>query len=175
MENKKYAPKIPSFDDRMMSMGYIMAEGSKDKRTHIFALVTGPDNEIRTTGYNSFPRRLNDNLPERQEKPEKKYWFEHAERNAVYNATLIGASLKGCKMYTNGIPCTDCARGIVQSGILEVIVDEEWNKSNSGEDLEESRRTIQMFRETGVKIRYWKGKLIRTKKYRRGEIIEISD
>lgn len=172
---KEYIPEIPSFDDRIMSMGYIMAEGSKDKRTHIFAIVIGPDKEIRATGYNGFPRGLDDNIPERQEKPEKYYWFEHGERNSLDNATLTGTSLKGCKMYTNGIPCTDCARGIVQSGILEVIVDEEWNKTNSGRDLEESRRTIQMFRETGVKIRYWKGKLIRTKKYRRGEIIELSE
>jgi len=175
MVKKEYVPEIPSFDDRIMSMGYIMAEGSKDKKTHIFAIVIGPDNEIRTTGYNSFPRKLNDNLPERQEKPEKKYWFEHGERNSMDNALRFGAVLKGCKMYTNGIPCTDCARGIVQSGILEVIVDEEWNKTNTGDDLEESKRTIQMFRETGVKIRYWKGKLIRTKKFRRGEIIELSE
>ena len=169
---KKYIPKIPSFDDRMMSMVYLLAEGSKDERTHIGAVVIGPDKEIRTTGYNSFVRRLNDNVPGRQEKPEKDYWFEHGERNAMDNATLTGTSLKGCRMYTNGIPCTNCARGIVQSGILEVIVDEEWNKTNSGEDLEESKRTIQMFRETGVKIRYWKGKLIKIKKFRRGEIIE---
>lgn len=172
---KDYIPKIPSFDDRIMSTGYILSEGSKDKRTHIFAIVIGPDNEVRTTGYNSFPRRLNDDLPGRQEKPEKFYWFEHAERNAMDNATLTGTSLKGCRMYTNGIPCTNCARGIIQSGILEVIVDEEWNKTNSGQDLEEAKRTIQMFRETGVKIRYWKGKLIRTKKFRRGKVIEVSE
>jgi len=171
---KKEIPKIPSFDDRMMSVGYILAEGSKDERSHLFAVVVGPDKEIRTTGYNSFVRGLDDNIPERQEKPEKYYWFEHAERNGMDNATLIGSSLKGCKMYTNGIPCSDCARGVIQSGILEVIVDEEWNKTNAGDDLEESKRSIQMFRETGVKIRYWKGELIRTKKYRRGEIIDIA-
>ena len=175
MSNKEEISKIPDFDDRIMSIGYILAEGSKDERTHIFAIVIGPDNEIRTTGYNSFPRRLNDNIPERQEKPEKNYWFEHGERNSMDNATLTGTSLKGCRIYTNGIPCTNCARGIVQAGILEVIVDEEWNKTNYGEDLEESKRTLQMFEETGVKIRYWRGKLIRTKKFRRGEVIELSE
>lgn len=172
---KKKTYKIPSFDDRMMSMVYLLAEGSKDERTHIGAVVIGPDKEIRTTGYNSFVRGLNDNLPERQEKPEKFYWFEHAERNGMDNATLIGSSLKGCKMYTNGIPCTNCARGIIQSGILEVIVDEKWNKTNKGEDLEESKRTIQMFKETGVKIRYWNGELIELKKFRRGEIMEETE
>lgn len=168
----KEIPKIPSLDDRFMSMVYLIAEGSKDQRTHIGAVVIGPDNEIRTTGYNSFVRRLNDNVPERQEKPEKFYWFEHAERNSMDNATLIGTSLRGCKMYINGIPCMDCARGIVQSGILEVIVDKEWNEGNTGGDLEHSKRTIQMFKETGVKLRYWKGNLLQIKKFRRGEILK---
>ncbi len=156
------------WDDYFMSMVYFVASKSKDERTHIGAVIVGLDNEIKSTGYNSFVRGLNDNVPERQKKPEKYYWFEHAERNAIYNATLIGASLKKCKMYTNGIPCMDCARGIVQVGILEVIVDEEWNNGNSGEDLEHSKRSIEMFKEVGVNLRYWNGKLLNVEKFRRG-------
>jgi dCMP deaminase len=161
-----------NWDDYFMSMVYLIAMKSKDMRTHIGALVIGPDKEIKSTGYNSFVRRLKDNIPERQEKPEKYYWFEHAERNAIYNATLIGTSLKGGIMYTNAIPCMDCARGIVQSGILEVIVDKMWNEGASPEDLEHSQRTIQMFKETGVKMRYWEGELLEIKKFRRGAILK---
>lgn len=161
-----------NWDDYFMSMAYLVAAKSKDIRTHIGAVVVGLNNEIKTTGYNSFVRGLQDNMPERQEKPEKFYWFEHAERNAIYNATLIGTSLKGCKMYTNGIPCADCARGIIQSGILEVIVDKEWDKTNSPEDLEHSKRALQMFQEVGVKVRYWNGELGNLEKFRRGEIIK---
>jgi len=51
---------------------------SKDVRTQIGAVVVGKDNEILSTGYNSFPRGINDELDERQERPEKYYWFEHA-------------------------------------------------------------------------------------------------
>ncbi|MCK5624854.1 CMP deaminase [Candidatus Pacearchaeota archaeon] len=158
--------KIPNWDDYFMSMVYLVASKSKDERTHIGAIIVGENKEVVSLGYNSFPRGLNDNISKRQEKPEKDYWFEHAERNAIYNATLIGTSLNGCKMYTNGIPCMDCARGIVQSGILEVIVDKKWNESNTGDDLEHSKRTIQMFKETGVKLRYWKGKLLKIEKFR---------
>ncbi len=164
MENKKL-----TWDDYFMSMVYLVAAKSKDNRTHIGAVVVGPDNEIKTTGYNSFVRGLNDNVPERQEKPEKYNWFEHAERNSIYNATLIGVSLKGCKMYTNGVPCTDCARGIIQSGILEVIVDKEWDKMNSPEDSENSKKSLQMFQEVGVKVKYWNGILSDVKKFRRGK------
>lgn len=160
------------WDDYFMSMVYLIAMKSKDKRTHIGAVIVGPDKEIKSTGYNSFVRGLNDNISERQEKPEKYFWFEHAERNAVFNATLIGTSLKGCKMYTNGIPCMDCARAVVQSGIKEVIVDKSWNDGNRGDDLEHTKRTLQMFSETGVKVKYWQGKFLKLEKFRRGEVVE---
>lgn len=166
------AYKIPCWDDYFMSMVYLVASKSKDKRTHIGAVIVGPDNEIKTTGYNSFVRRLNDDLIKRQEKPEKYYWFEHAERNAIYNATRIGTSLKESKMYTNGIPCMDCARGVVQSGILEVIVDKDWNENNGKKWSEHAKRTIQMFNETGIKLRYWKGNLLQIDKFRRGKVLE---
>lgn len=165
-------PENPSWDDYFMSMVYLVASKSKDKKTHIGAVVVGSNKEIVSIGYNGFVRGLKDNVPERQEKPEKYFWFEHGERNAIYNATLIGASLKGCKMYTNGIPCMDCGRAVVQSGILEVIVDKKWNNGNKGTDIDEAKRTIQMFNETGVNLRWWEGKLIEIHKFRRGEIIE---
>jgi len=161
-----------SWDDYFMSMVYLVAMKSKDIRSHIGAVIVGPDKEIKSTGYNSFVRGLNDDVPERQEKPEKYFWFEHAERNAIYNATLIGASLKGCKMYTNGIPCMDCARGVVQSGIEEVVVDKKWDDGNRGDDLEHSKRALQMFKETGVNVRYWEGKLLNLEKFRRGKRIK---
>jgi dCMP deaminase len=142
------------WDDYFMTMVYLVASGSKDKRTHMGAVVIGPRREIRSTGYNSFVRGLNDSIPERQEKTEKQYWFEHAERNSIYNATLAGTSLVDCIMYTNGIPCMDCGRAIVQSGIREVVVDKKWNPNTLIEWAERNKRTLGMFKETGVKLRY---------------------
>ena len=39
---------------------------SKDIRTQIGAVIVGKDNKILSTGYNSFPRGINDELDERQ-------------------------------------------------------------------------------------------------------------
>ncbi|MCX6747320.1 MAG: deaminase [Candidatus Pacearchaeota archaeon] len=160
------------WDDYFMSMVYLVSAKSKDERTHIGAVVVGSNKEVVSLGYNGLPRGVNDNIPERQKKPEKDKWFEHAERNAIYNATLIGTSLKGCKIYTNGIPCSGCARGVIQSGILEVIVDEIWNETNSEEDKKDGGYSLQMFKERGVKVRYWKGNLAKIEKFRRGEILK---
>src|SRR3989338_2955707 len=162
---------VPDWDQLFMTMAYLVATKSKDQSTHIGAVIIGPDREVRTTGYNSFPRGINDNVPQRQERPEKYFWFEHAERNAIFNAVRFGASLKGCTLYTNGIPCMDCARAIVQSGIKKVVVDKSWDDQNPPEWREHAVRTLQLFKEAGVKHRFWQGELIPVVKFNRGEII----
>lgn len=151
--------KKVEWDDYFMTMVYLVASKSKDQRTHMGAVVIGPNREIRSTGYNGFVRGLRDDVPERQKSPEKHHWMEHAERNAIYNATLVGASLKDCIMYTNGIPCMNCANGIIQSGIREVVVDSTWG-GNSEEWEDRNHRTLETFNEVGVELRYHTPKFI---------------
>lgn len=128
---------------------------SKDKYTQIGAVIVGKDGEIVSTGYNSFPRGLDDELDFRQERPEKYYWFEHAERNAIYNAARIGVSTKGCTIYLScGLPCADCARGIINAGIKKVYC--EVQDVTKGERWKESQeRSWEMFIETGVKVCFY--------------------
>lgn len=55
-----------------------------------------------------------------READEKYYWFEHAERNAIYNAARIGVPLEGARIYVNLFPCADCCRAVIQSGLREL-------------------------------------------------------
>ena len=104
-----------NWTDYFINIAEQVKEKSKDINTKIGTVIVGKDKEILSTGYNSFPRGLNDELSERQERPEKYFWFEHSERNAIYNAARIGVSLKESTAYlTSGLPCMDCARGLVQ-------------------------------------------------------------
>ncbi len=165
--------KVPNWDDYFMTMAYLAASKSKDERTHYGAVVVGPDNEIRSVGYNSFPRGIDDGVSERQIAPEKYYWIEHSERNAIYNATLIGTSLKNCRMYTTTIPCTGCGGAVIQSGIKEVIVDGNWKVFSSHEKWQiEEKKTLEMFAEAGIKVKKWKGDFVDIVKFGRGEIIK---
>ena len=162
------------WDDYFMTMVYLVAMRSKDESTHIGAVIVGPDNEIRSTGYNSFPRGMNDDLEERQERPQKYFVFEHAERNAIYNVGLWGGgSLKGCRIYTNGVPCTDCARAVIQVGIKEVIVDGWWDKNNAEKWAESAKISIEMFDEVGIKVRYYSGNFMNIVKYKRGDQFDL--
>ena len=137
---------------RFMEVAELVKTWSKDTSTKVGAVVVGPDREIRSTGYTGVVRGVEDDIPERLERPTKYDFFEHAERNAVYNACLIGASLKGCVIYVTAMPCPDCARAIIQSGIKMVVtrkveIDE---NSPTGTWRDKLVYSEQMFREAGI-------------------------
>jgi dCMP deaminase len=140
------------WDEYFMSLARLTSLRSKDRSTKVGCVIVGPDNEIRTTGYNGFPRGIVDDAPERHERPEKYLWTEHAERNAIYNAARCGVPLKGCRVYLPWFPCMDCARAIVQSGVTELIAfkpntsDQKWGA--------EFERALTLFSEAGVAVRF---------------------
>lgn len=144
-----------NWDEYFMAMARLAAARSKDRSTKVGCVIVGPDNEVRSIGYNGFPRGIDDDLAERHERPEKYFWTEHAERNAVYNAARAGIPLKGCRAYVPWFPCMDCARALVQSGIIELIAIEP-DKANPrwGEDF---KRVGVLLGEAGVAVRYVEG------------------
>ena len=145
-----------NWDEYFINIAEQVKLKSKDNKTKIGVVIVGKDNEIVSTGYNSFPRGINDTIDERQERPEKYYWFEHAERNAIYNAARIGVSTKGTTMYlTCGIPCADCCRGIINAGITKIVC-EVGEAGAKGPKWEESgKRSLEMFTEADVIIEYY--------------------
>lgn len=141
--------------ERFMELAKTISSWSKDPSTKTGAVVVGPDKEIRATGYNGLVRGVKDDVFERMERPLKYSFFEHAERNAIYNASLTGTSLKDCVLYVTHPPCTDCARAIIQSGIKmvvtnEMIVDDNTPKNTWRDQLIYSK---QMFEEAGIEYK----------------------
>jgi dCMP deaminase len=99
---------------------------------------------------------LDDSILERQERPEKYFWFEHAERNAIYNAARIGVSLKNSTIYlTSGLPCMDCARGIVNSGVKIVWCKEVCTTKNKEKWEESQMKSLQLLNECGIQVFYY--------------------
>ena len=141
---------------RFMEVAELVKTWSKDPSTKVGAVVVGPDREIRSTGYNGLVRGVDDNKPERLERPTKYDFFEHAERNAVYNACLIGASLKGCVIYVTSMPCPDCARAIIQSGIKMVVTHKVTIDENSPANTWRDKLIYseEMFKEAGINCLY---------------------
>ena len=125
---------------------------SKDKSTKVGAVIVDDDNTVIATGYNSFPRGVNDDVAERHERPAKYMWTEHAERNAIYNAAR--QVLKGTTVVLQyaPCPCTDCTRGVIQSGIKKIIVPKGSYFPGVGKWDESLQVAKEMLDEAGVDI-----------------------
>ncbi|SER84591.1 dCMP deaminase [Tranquillimonas rosea] len=108
---------------RFLALADEMASWSEDRDFHVGAVIVGAGHEVRASGYNGLPRGVSDADDARFDRAtgEKFFWIEHAERNAIYNAARAGTALEGCTIYVNRFPCADCARAIIQSGIVRVV------------------------------------------------------
>ena len=138
---------------KFMNIARSMAENlSKDRSKKVGALFLDQDNRPLSWGYNGFPVGANDDVEERHtNKALKLLWSEHAERNAIYNATRSGTSLMGSKVYITTLPpCVDCARALVQVGVKQVYIE--------NDALSVSKWTVnwgmiqEMFNECGVEV-----------------------
>ena len=142
---------MANWNERFLNLATHISNWSKDPSTKVGCVVVGPDNEIRSTGFNGLPRGIEDN-EERLNNREIKYpMICHAEENAIMHAARIGISLKECKAYVTWPPCTRCARSLIQAGILTVIypknaeIPERW-----ASDFELS---MSMFKEAGIELK----------------------
>lgn len=114
--------KCDRWDARFFAMADFVASWSEDQSRRVGCVVVGDANEVRSTGYNGLPRGVSGEPASRhsRENGEKYLWFEHAERNALFNMLRAGVATSNCRMYCNSFPCADCARAIIQSGITEL-------------------------------------------------------
>lgn len=147
IEFKDY--KVPSFDEIFMKEAYLIASKSKDPSTKIGAVIVR-DNHAILSGYNGIAKGVKD-LPERMERPEKYDWMSHAERNACYMGARFGIATDGATMFTQGIPCVQCADGVINSGIKEVVIHKQWQDA-ALMDNKNQRPWIEVYWKSKVKL-----------------------
>ena len=94
------------WDMRFLDLATHISEWSKDPSTKVGCVVVGPDREIRSTGFNGFPRGILDSDDRLTDRDLKYPLICHAEENAIMHAARIGLALKGCIMYVTWPPCT---------------------------------------------------------------------
>jgi dCMP deaminase len=114
---------------RWLKLAHEVASWSKDT-VKVGAVLADSNRNPLGFGYNGIPRGLDDQLFERNSKPKKAWYYEHAERNVLYACAKNGISCDGCTMYVTHFPCCDCTRAIIQSGIVSVVVDQSCMDTN---------------------------------------------
>lgn len=152
----------PNWDELFMRHVYLIASKSKDPRTKVGAILVY-DGRIISQGYNGPPRNVNDKIAERHISPKKYFFYEHAERNSLFNCAYCGIKAHGAILFTQGQPCCDCMRGIINSGIKEIVLHTQWTayEAEFGRDKwkESFEVSKQMAEEAGVPIRNFSQKL----------------
>lgn len=140
-------------DNVYMKMAYDAAELSKARRRKVGAILVIP-NEGRFEGVNGTPSGFDNNCEDTEywtavgdmateieltketaeNLGEGKYWIRlvtkpevlHAESNAIMKVARSHASSAGGTIYCTLLPCLECAKLIIQAGIVRVVYSEEY-------------------------------------------------
>lgn len=115
--------KQHELDKRYLRMAAIWAENSYCKRRQVGAILV-KDNTIISDGYNGTPAGF-ENICEDENNVTKPYVL-HAEANAITKIAASSNSSKGATIYVTSSPCLECAKLIIQAGIVRVVYSENY-------------------------------------------------
>jgi len=119
----------PSWEDYFMDITVLVGKRSTCLRRSVGAVIV-KDKRILSTGYNGAPSgiahcldvgclREKMNIPsgERHELCRG----IHAEQNAIIHAALHGVSIKDATVFCTNLPCSICAKMIINAGIKKIV------------------------------------------------------
>jgi dCMP deaminase len=123
--------KQRQLDIRYIRMARIWAENSYCTRRQVGALIV-KDKMIISDGYNGTPAGF-ENICEDEDGNTKPYVL-HAEANAITKVAKSANSSEGATLYITAMPCIECAKLIIQAGIVRVVYCDSYH-SEVGLDL----------------------------------------
>lgn len=142
------------WDHRFMRLAREISSWSKDPSSKIGAVIVNDDRRILATGYNGFPRGIEDTVERLNDREQKYPRIVHGEMNALMNALYSGVSVKDATIYVYGLPvCSECTKSVIQAGINRVVVTythlapEKWQNQWNG-------MSFPMYSEAGVSVTY---------------------
>ena len=126
-------------DERYMRMARIWAENSYCKRRQVGALLV-KNKMIISDGYNGTPSGFENNCED--ENNVSFPYVLHAEANAITKVARSNNSSDGATLYVTASPCIECAKLIIQAGIVRVVYGEEYR----------IRDGIELLRQAGIQV-----------------------
>ena len=135
------ATKQELLDQRYMRMARIWAENSYCKRRQVGALLV-KNQMIISDGYNGTPSGIENNCED--DNNTSLPYVLHAEANAITKVARSNNSSAGATLYVTASPCIECAKLIIQSGIVRVVYGEEYR----------IRDGIELLQRAGIEVVY---------------------
>jgi dCMP deaminase len=140
---------MTNWDRRFLDVAALIATWSKDPSSKVGCVIVRPDNTIASTGYNGYPRGMNDSTVHDRE-TKLKYTI-HAEINAILAAH---EPVRGYRLYCTMYPCERCAVQIIQAGIKEVIIPNSVPEEFYAKWKDNIETALSMFKE--AQVPFWK-------------------
>ena len=139
--------------ERFINLADHVSSWSEDTSTKCGCVIVNKENHtIISLGFNGLPRGIAPGDTLNDEGIADKYlWYEHAERNAIYNAAQIGVSTKGAVAFVTHTPCCDCLRGLAQSGIVKIYFNKN-NKMGTDKWIENFKISKKMARKLNILV-----------------------
>lgn len=131
--------KQEQFDRSYLEMAKVWAKNSYCQRRKVGALLV-KDNMIISDGFNGTPSGF-ENICEDENGKTKPYVL-HAEANAITKVAKSGNSSQGATLYITDSPCMECAKLIIQAGIVRVVYLNEYRV----------RDGIELLKRSGIEI-----------------------
>lgn len=125
--------KKTKFDKQYLRMARVWASNSYCKRRQVGALLV-KDNMIISDGYNGTPAGFENDCED--ENNVSKAYVLHAEANAITKVAKSNNSSDGSTLYITTSPCIECAKLIIQAGIVRVVFSEKYRITDGLELLE---------------------------------------
>lgn len=132
-------------DRRYLRMAQVWAENSYCERRKVGALLV-KDKMIISDGYNGTPSGFENKCEDEYNKT--KSYVLHAEANAITKVAKSNNSSDGSTLYVTSSPCLECAKLIIQSGIVRVVYTEKYRLDDGIKLLERAGIEV-VFAETG--------------------------
>jgi dCMP deaminase len=144
--NKKWVTRFKGLADHF-------ATWSEDTSTKVGCVLVDIDNHaVISPGFNGLPRGINKGDTLNDEGIVDKYlWYEHAERNAIYNAAQLGVSTRDSVAFVTHMPCCDCMRALAQSGITKIYFNKD-NKMGTDKWVENFKVSKKMARKLNIPV-----------------------
>lgn len=133
--NQTTDTKQLQFDKRYLEMAQVWAKNSYCQRRKVGALIV-KDRMIISDGYNGTPSGF-ENVCEDGTGHTFPYVL-HAEANAISKIAQSNNSSRGATLYITASPCMECAKLIIQAGIVRVVFSEAYRLSEGIQLLEKA-------------------------------------
>jgi dCMP deaminase len=131
----------PGFDDIWMKMAHLIAGRSIDPRSQVGSVIVNEDDtQVLALGYNGNERGGSNEVKSLEP---GQSGLIHAEVNACIKLDYNNHQRK--KIYVTMSPCTMCAKVIINSGIAEVVYDEEYRITDGLDILRKSGLVVRKF------------------------------